>query len=179
MKTLIFNRMFLHKERINKIGPYNLVEQSCGNKNNKSMKTLIFSRMVVHKRRLNVRRPYIFVEWSCANKRNKPVGTLNSGPMLVHIASAKIPERKGSISPSSFYRQLPDYQSHVFSLIYPKDEFSFKEMKTWGQSKISSYCFCVWCESEELGGRGSDDDPLYRHIVYTQAYLTSQVPPAA
>ena len=26
MKTLIFNRMFLHKERINKIGPYNLVE---------------------------------------------------------------------------------------------------------------------------------------------------------
>ena len=27
---------------------------------------------------------------------------------IVHIASAKIPEREGSISPSSFYGQLPD-----------------------------------------------------------------------
>ena len=29
------------------------------------------------------------------------------------IASVKILERQGSISPSSFYGQLPDYQSHV------------------------------------------------------------------
>ena len=57
------------------------------------------------------------------------------------IASAKISEREGSISPASFYGQLPEYWSHVFSLIYPVDEFSFKAMKTWGQSKISSYCF--------------------------------------
>ena len=28
-------------------------------------------------------------------------------------------------------------------------------MKTWGLSKVSSYCFFVWCESGELGGRGS------------------------
>ena len=65
--------------------------------------------MVVHKERINERGPYIFVEWSCANKRNKSVGTLNSGRILVHIASAKIPEREGSISPSSFYKQLPNY----------------------------------------------------------------------
>ena len=32
------------------------------------------------------------------------------------IVSAKFPERDGSISPSSFYRQLPDYQSHVLVL---------------------------------------------------------------
>ena len=32
--------------------------------------------------------------------------------------------------------------SHVFSLIYQVNEFSIKEMRTWGQSK-------------ELGGRGS------------------------
>ena len=51
------------------------------------------------------------------------------------ITSAKVPEHEGSISPSSFYGQLPDYWSHVFSLIYPVDEFSFKEMKTWGQFK--------------------------------------------
>ena len=32
------------------------------------------------------------------------------------IASAKIPEREGNISPSSFYGRLPDYQSHVLVL---------------------------------------------------------------
>ena len=26
-------------------------------------------------------------------------------------------------------------------------------MRTWGQSKISSYCFYIWCDSRELGGR--------------------------
>ena len=46
------------------------------------------------------------------------------------IALAKIPEREGSISQSSFYGQLPDYWSNVFSLIYPVDEFSFKKRKT-------------------------------------------------
>ena len=64
------------------------------------------------------------------------------------IASTEILEREGSISPSSFYGQLPDYWSNAFSLIYPVDEFSFKEMKMWGQSKISSYCF-VLCVNQE------------------------------
>ena len=57
------------------------------------------------------------------------------------IASVKIPEHEGSILFSSFYGQLPDYWSHVFTLIYPADECSFKKMKTWGQSEISFYCF--------------------------------------
>ena len=35
------------------------------------------------------------------------------------------------------------------------DEFSFKEMKTWGQFKISSCCLCVRCKSRKLGGNGS------------------------
>ena len=48
-----------------------------------------------------------------------------------------------------------DYHSHVFSLIHPVDEFSFKEMRTWGQSKISPCCFCVWYKSRKIGGRGS------------------------
>ena len=67
-------------------------------------------------------------------------------------ASAKIQEREGSISPSSFYVQLPDYWSdywsHVISFICPVDEFSFKEMKTWGQSKILSYCFVFGVNQE-------------------------------
>ena len=50
---------------------------------------------------------------ACANKRNRSVGKLKSGPIVVHIASAKILGRKGSISLSRFYGQLPDYYSHV------------------------------------------------------------------
>ena len=48
-----------------------------------------------------------------------------------YIASAKILERQGSISPFSFYGQPPDYWSHAFSLACPVDEFSFKDMRTW------------------------------------------------
>ena len=46
-----------------------------------------------------------------------------------------------------------------FSLIHPVDEFSFKEMRMWGQPKTSSCCLCVWCKSKELGGRGSTRSP--------------------
>ena len=67
------------------------------------------------------------------------------------FVSAESLERGGIISSRSFYGQLPDYYSHVFSLIHPVDEFSFKEMRTWGQSKISSCCICVWCKSREIG----------------------------
>ena len=50
------------------------------------------------------------------------------------------------------------------------DEFSFREMKTWGQSKISSYCvFCLWCKSRELGGRGSSRFPSVTPIVETSS----------
>ena len=46
---------------------------------------------------------------------------------------------RGKIPPSSFYRQLADYYLHIFSLIHPVGEFSFKEMRTYGQFKILSY----------------------------------------
>ena len=52
---------------------------------------------------------------------------------------------------------LADYYSHVFILIYPLDEFFFKEMKTGSPSKISSCCLCVWCKSRELEGREVQD----------------------
>ena len=38
--------------------------------------------------------------------------------MFVFIASAKIPEREKSISTLSFYGQLLDYNSNVFSIVY-------------------------------------------------------------
>ena len=68
--------------------------------------------------------------------------------IVLFIGSAKISEREGTISPSSFYAQLPDYWSHDFSLIYPVGEFSLKGINTWGQSKISSYCFVFGVNQE-------------------------------
>ena len=73
----------------------------------------------------------------------------------MYISLAKIDECKGSISSFSFWGQPPDYQSHIFSLAYPVDEFSFKEMRRWDRFKITFYCICDWCESEESGGRSS------------------------
>ena len=37
------------------------------------------------------------------------VATVLEGKIVLFIGSAKIPGREGSISPSSFYGQLPDY----------------------------------------------------------------------
>ena len=64
------------------------------------------------------------------------------------IISAKMLERKGSISPSSFYVQLPDYQSHVLAL-------SIQQMN----------CSCCWCKSRKLGGRGSSRFPCVTPVV--------------
>ena len=88
--------------------------------------------MVVHKKRVNEKGSYIFVKWSCANKSN--------------------------ISMKTNYGQLPDYKSHVFSLIYLVDEFSLKEMRMWGLSKIST-------ESRDLGSRGMSRFPCVTPVV--------------
>ena len=68
--------------------------------------------------------------------------------------SAKSLEPKVSFSLYSFYWELADYYSQVFSLIHPVDEFSFKEMRTWVQSKVSYCGLCDWCKSREIGGMG-------------------------
>ena len=85
----------------------------------------------------------------------------------MYIASAKILEREGNFSSSSFYGQPPDNKSHASRLAYPVDEFSFKEMRTWGQSKITSYCICVWCESGELKGKRSSGLPCVTTVGKT------------
>ena len=48
---------------------------------------------------------------------------------LMFIASTKIPERKGNIYPFNLYGQVPDYWSHVFSLIYPTQWMSAPSRK--------------------------------------------------
>ena len=62
----------------------------------------------------------------------------------------------------SFYEQLSNCLTTRVTLIYLIDEFftfSFllllKQMRTRGESKISSCCFFVSCKSRELGGRRS------------------------
>ena len=47
---------------------------------------------------------------------------------------------------------MGNYYSHVFLAL---SKFSFKVMRMWVQAKISSCCLCVWCKSQELGGKGS------------------------
>ena len=81
---------------------------------------MIYSRLVsvVYGCGLRDRRPNfaIFVVWSTS------------------YVSAESLKHEGSISSSSFYEQLVDYYSPVFSLIHPVDAFSFKGMRTWGMS---------------------------------------------
>ena len=79
----------------------------------------------------------IFVVWSAS---------------YVLVASLR---RGGSFPSSGFYGQLAGCYSHDFSVIRPANEFSFKEMRTWGQFKISFCCLSVRCKSGEMGGRES------------------------
>ena len=70
--------------------------------------------------------------------------------------SGKILECEGSISLSTY---MGNIIHTFFSFIHPVDEFSFKEMRMWGQPKTSSCCLCVWCNSKESGGRRSTRFP--------------------
>ena len=98
-------------------------------------------------------------------------------------ASTKTLDCNATISSSSFCRELADYYSHVFSLIYPMplDEFSFEEVRTWGQSEIASCCQWVWCNSRELYRRGESKIPntsgskLLRRLFTTYKQLLGRV----
>ena len=56
-----------------------------------------------------------------------------------------IPEHEGSISPSSFYRNLPGYQSHVADHLIDEYPFWFlvqlNETRRLGEYKVLSFCF--------------------------------------
>ena len=68
---------------------------------------------------------------------------------------------KGASYHPAFVGNWPTVHSYAFSLINPLDEFSIKAMKTWGQSKISSCYFCVWCKLRESGSMGSHVATLF------------------
>ena len=88
-------------------------------------------------------------------------------------ASAKSLEREGRISWYSFCKQLTDYYSHVFSLTTHCQWVLLQGNKTWVQSKISSCCLCVWCNSRELIYRGSPSFP----ISIVESSSTDLLPP--
>ena len=68
------------------------------------------------------------------------VAAVLEGKIVLFIVSAKIRSARAASHHPAFMGNCPNI-SHVFSLIYPAGEFSFRGVKTWGQSKISSYCF--------------------------------------
>ena len=73
----------------------------------------------------------------------------------------------GASHHSAFIGNCPTISHTFFSLIYQVYEFSLKEKRTWGQSKISSYCFFVWFESRGLGSNGSSRFPCVTVAVET------------
>ena len=56
----------------------------------------------------------------------------------------------------------PSYYLYVFSIIHPVDEFSFKEMRTWGQPKISSCCLCLLYLNQENQEAGEVQDSQHQ-----------------
>ena len=67
--------------------------------------------------------------------KDKRDGRPNLAVWSASYASAK-PLAHGGVSYHPTF--TGNYYLHVFSLIHPVDEFFFKEMRMWGQSKISS-----------------------------------------
>ena len=63
------------------------------------------------------------------------------GEPLLFVASVKILECRGEASHHPIFMGNCLTTGHAFSLIYPVDECSFKEMKMWDQSEIPFYCF--------------------------------------
>ena len=66
--------------------------------------------------------------------------------ITIFIASLKSQSARGVSHHPPFMGNCPIISHTFFSLIYPVDEFSLKEIRMWGQSKILSYYFFVWCK---------------------------------
>ena len=75
--------------------------------------------------------------------------------ITMFIASTKIAKREGASHHPDFWGNCTTISHTFFILIYPVDEFSLKEMRTWSQFEISPYCFFVWCKLREILGRGT------------------------
>ena len=93
------------------------------------------------KKRLNERGSYIFVEWSCANQWG-----------LLYLVEGSCILLRLKSSPSKFYGHLARLLATSF--------YCYLKMMTWGQSKISSYCFCVFAWIKRIRRQGAFRIPL-------------------
>ena len=91
--------------------------------------------------------------------------------MLVALAKLSVRARRKHLAIQLLWATARLLVTRV-SLIYQVDElFTFeflvllKEMKTRGEPEISSCCFCVWCKSRELEGRGSPRFPCNTQVL--------------
>ena len=70
-----------------------------------------------------------------------------------------------SVRGASTHSAFMEKWSTVISLIHSQDELSFKEMRMWGQTKISS------CDSIKMEGRGSPRLPTQMVESFTADLL--------
>ena len=84
---------------------------------------------------------------------------LNLVPKKMNLVrkSFKLVSKKFNLVPKRFNLVSKNFnlvpKNHVFSHIYPPNEFFLKEIRTWDQSKFSSSSFFIWCKSNKLWGR--------------------------
>ena len=83
--------------------------------------------------------------------------------ILLRLKSRRV---KGGSHHPAFMGNYPTI-SHTFLVLSAQWMSSPNEMRTWGQSKSSSFCFCVRCESTKLGGRGNSRFPCVTPVVKT------------
>ena len=92
-----------------------------------------------------------------SNLVSKKINLVRKSFNLVSKKFNLVPKKFNSV-PKNFNLVSKNFnlvpENHVFSHIYPADEFFLMEIRTWDQSKISSSSFFVWCKSKQLGGRG-------------------------
>ena len=62
-----------------------------------------------------------------------------------------------SVGGASNHSAFMDKWSTVISLIHPKDELLFKEVRMWDQSKISSFCIWIGVNQEKWEAVGAQD----------------------
>ena len=66
--------------------------------------------------------------------------------------SFKLVSKKFNLVPKRFNLVSKNFnlvpKNHVFSHIYPLNEFFLKEIRTWDQSKVSSSSFFIWFKSK-------------------------------
>ena len=99
----------------------------------------------------------------CSSKKfNLVPKNFNLVPKKINLVrkSFKLVSKKFNLVPKNFNLVPKNFnlvsknlnlvpKNHVFSHIYPPNEFFLKGIRTWDQSKVSSSSFFIWCKSKQ------------------------------